>query len=195
MTTGYVYPVAKGVIATFPAFAMSCARAFGALVHMREEGANATITPRVPSDYYPKAIESLAERLATIKGMTTDEIDVQQRSNQESASARATRYRTEWEQETARIDTMLAEVEAWTPPTVQHQNLKTFMAEQLRISRSDKPYAPHMPTMQEAEAWRAEQIETLEDQIDGHTKYMEADVKSCRDANDWIAALAASVSP
>ena len=34
-----------------------------------------------------------------------------------------------------RYETMLAEVEAWQPPTPDHEELKRFMADQLRESK------------------------------------------------------------
>lgn len=47
MPTGYTYPVCEGKITEFPDFALSCARAFGALISMREEPMDAPLPDEI----------------------------------------------------------------------------------------------------------------------------------------------------
>ena len=42
MPTGYTAEILNGEIKTFPEFAKKCARAFGAMIHMRDDSLDAT---------------------------------------------------------------------------------------------------------------------------------------------------------
>lgn len=58
MPTGYTAAVCDGKITEFPAFALQCARAFGALITMRDDAMNAPIPEEIKPDtsYYDKNI-------------------------------------------------------------------------------------------------------------------------------------------
>ena len=43
MATGYTYPVVEGKITEFSEFALGCARAFGAFMHMRDDNSDAPL--------------------------------------------------------------------------------------------------------------------------------------------------------
>ncbi len=63
MPTGYTADIAKGI--TFQQYAWSCARAFGALVMMRDEPSDAPIPEAfTPSDYHVKALAEARAKLA-----------------------------------------------------------------------------------------------------------------------------------
>jgi len=57
MPTGYTYPVVEGKITEFSDFALSCARAFGALITMRDDPHDTPIPETFePSDYNAKKL-------------------------------------------------------------------------------------------------------------------------------------------
>ena len=65
MPTGYTADVMDGKVTDFKLFAMQCARAFGALVIMRDEPLNAEIPDEFsPSNYHFQELEQARERLA-----------------------------------------------------------------------------------------------------------------------------------
>ncbi len=73
MPTGYTaILMEKGQ--TFQEFIMGCARAFGALIEMRDSPNDAPIPDKFePSDYHAKRIIELREKLAKFKLMTDAE--------------------------------------------------------------------------------------------------------------------------
>src|SRR5688572_14375055 len=73
MPTGYTSTLMeKGQ--SFPEFTMLCARAFGALIEMRDESLDATIPEKFePSDYYTDRIAALKAELDTLTSMNASE--------------------------------------------------------------------------------------------------------------------------
>ena len=72
MPTGYTAAIADGV--TFEQFALNCARAFGALIDMRDEPSDAPIPERFePSNYHEKKIAEINDELVRLKEMSQDE--------------------------------------------------------------------------------------------------------------------------
>jgi hypothetical protein len=70
--TGYVHHMVEKN-QTFPQFAMSCARAFGALVEMRDEGMDAKIPDEIkPEPYHKKAAAEARKELVAFEAMTED---------------------------------------------------------------------------------------------------------------------------
>jgi len=73
MPTGYTATLMEKN-QTFPEFIMGCARAFGALIMMRDDPNDATIPDKFePSDYHAKGIIKAREKLAKLKAMTDGE--------------------------------------------------------------------------------------------------------------------------
>ena len=63
MPTGYTYPVADGTITEFSKFALNCSRAFGVLMHMRDEPIDAPIPDKIePTSYYKNQLDELVVR-------------------------------------------------------------------------------------------------------------------------------------
>ena len=68
MPTGYTLDLYDGKDITFEEFALRCARAFGALISMRDEPIDAPIPERFePSDYHLKELEKAKKRLKEVK--------------------------------------------------------------------------------------------------------------------------------
>lgn len=134
MPTGYTADVADGKITEFKDFALQCARAFGAYVHMRDDPGDAPLRPDEPSSYYTEALPKAVEEVKRLRSLTDEEwrdewlADLQRRSTEyRDAIARVSETRT-------RYEAMLAAVQSWTPPSPDHSELKQFMVEQLTKS-------------------------------------------------------------
>lgn len=130
MPTGYTAGIADDV--TFNEFVMSCALGMGALVMMREEPMNAQIPEMFePSDYNTKIIAETTAALERLDCMTIAEAE-------QAASAAYEIVIAEQAKAVHRNDTlrekytaMLEKVEAWQPPSEDHNGLKEFMVEQI----------------------------------------------------------------
>ncbi len=196
MPTGYTADIAKGI--TFQQYAMTCARAFGALIMMRDDPADAAIPEKFePSAYYAKSLKEAQARVAELGAMTPAQVDAAADKDYDTAMARWHKGNAESAALRQKYETMLAAVDAWQPPTANHIELKKFMSEQIRSSiefdcrdsHDDKPVKVS-PT----EWYLAEQKEAMR-----HLGYAAEEnakeVARAADRTTWVAALRASLNP
>ncbi len=196
MPTGYTDAIAKG--ASFNAFVWSCARAFGALVTMRDNAHDAPIPERFePSDYNAKRLaEARAER-ERIVGMTNDGADRAAAEEYEKARESYEKRLAEKAERRASYNAMLAKVRAWTPPSKEHEGLKDFMEEQITKSIDwdcDTRYMDK-PELLTGSRWRKEHLSRLDHDLQYHHDENAKEVARAEQRNAWLAALRASVPP
>lgn len=140
MPTGYTAKLMEQG-QTFEEFVLTCARAFGALVMMRDESPDAPIPEAFePSDYYALSVAGAKERLAELRAMTPAEQDAWA----EAKRAEGITYHDDcikrYREQNARLADMAARVSKWQPPTPDHQDMKTFMLDQISISKEETGY-------------------------------------------------------
>lgn len=194
MPTGYTYPVTEGKVTEFPEFALSCARAFGALIMMRDEPMDAPIPAEFnPSDYNEKRLAESRARLAEIEAMTTDQVEAAALAAYEAAKASHDRYEAEQEAAEQRLDAMMEKVLAWAPPTAEHNGLKDFMIEQINISRRGS-YRSDEPKKVRAAEWQRDQIEQLHHDIGYHAAEQAKEIERTRGRSEWVKALRTSLA-
>lgn len=195
MPTGYTAPVQSGEIADFATFAMQCARAFGALVTMRDEPVDAPIPERFEStDYHARELSAAVARLADLQAMSPEEVArASVKAHADAYASWMERERTRREQR-ARYEVMLAQVDAWEPPTDGHEGLKRFMREQLTESIGfdcGEPYPE--PVSPGPDGWLAAQIEKAEWSAAYHAKADREERERVEGRNRWLADLRASL--
>lgn len=197
MPTGYTADVQSGKVTDFPEFAMQCARAFGALIMMRDDPRNAQIPEQFKpqTSYYDEQITAAKATLADIGALS--EADCQRRAQAEHADALKhwrTRHREKTEQKT-RYEAMIAKTEAWIPPTPDHTELRTFMVKQLResIDFDCSSSYDNEPVAQDAEAWRAATIAKAERDLEYGLKHRQEEIERTDGCNKWVADLRASL--
>lgn len=192
MASGYTAAIKNGI--TFKEYALTCARAFGALVEMRDDPNDAPIPDEVlPSTHYR---DGLAEaEVSRLSALTPEQVKA------EAAKAKATfmkeRAKRNAEQEAlkAKYEAMLAEVRAWTPPTADHKELQQFMATQITESidwdcRPSK--APDLSGYEPA-AWYADALSSARRTVDYHREAWEKEQQRAAERTAWIRALKASL--
>lgn len=140
MPTGYTAKLMESG-ESFEDFVMQCARAFGALVIMRDEPMNAPIPEEFkPSPYYSNSLAEHTKEWRRLASMSEKD----QQSYGLDAKNKAIAMRREWlakyQEENARIEGMRKSVVAWPPPSPDHVGLRDFMLEQLKISLHDTAY-------------------------------------------------------
>jgi hypothetical protein len=146
--------------------------------------------PRVPrTDYMDENILRAKRERSEAAGWTKEEALAQaKKRNDESlayweeANSKALARRRNYER-------MLSEVDAWTPPTPEHVELKKFMIDQLRssIDFDCKVYEPPVPTT--GEEHRQFVIQQAERDVEYYTKERQAEIDRANGANGWITAL------
>lgn len=195
MPTGYTAELMeKGQ--DFREFALKCARAFGACIMQRDDPISQLPKTQEPSDYATKAMKEAQGLLTKLKAMSSDERMAEGvRLRREAVeSARASMLRGQAEDE--RIDGMVVKVTAWEPPTEDHKEFKSFMLEQLRISRNGDWYAGHLAELEKrtAESYFTDALLTAARNIDYYAKEHAKELERTRERNDWINALYRSLS-
>lgn len=195
MPTGYTHAVCDGKVTDFNEFAMNCARAFGALIMMRDEPMDAPIPEEIaPStEYYDRRLTENKKRLGEVQAMTNAEADAAATSEHRDAVAGRRKYLADQDAEAARINAMLAKVRAWTPPTESHVEMKSFMIEQLTISLPGS-YTPAIPALLDGPAWRKKEIESLASSIVRDQAERDKEIERARGRTEWVKALRASLT-
>jgi len=198
MPTGYTHAVQEGKITEFREFAMQCARAFGALILMRDDPADAPIPEEFkPSQWNAEAGEKAKARLAELHSMSDATASAEAaRAHQEAlAEWRARQERKDIERQ--RYEAMLARVRAWEPPSIEHVDFKSFMSSQLEQSIqfdcSDSIY-DDQPEDKTGAVWHAEAVERAMKDIAYHAKNYAEEVARTEGRNQWVRQLRDSLS-
>jgi len=135
MPTGYTHMISEG--ASFEEFALQTARAFGALIHLRDESdvtVEKILEPPKSCTYHEDALEKSKKELEDFLAMDVevlqDEWDVEKKQRIESAES-GIRKAIELDK---KYRAMLAKVRKYVPPTKDHVAHRDFMDEQIQQS-------------------------------------------------------------
>lgn len=133
MPTGYTAKIADGI--TFEEYALGCARAFGALIMMRDEPTDAPIPESFePETYNTRHVAETRDRIAKLNAMTPAQREkacrdyVDKRTAEISASEQRDRDLLK------KYETMLKAVDAYNAPSSEHVEYKKFMRTQIEES-------------------------------------------------------------
>jgi hypothetical protein len=133
MPTGYTSDIKNGI--TFKQFIMGCARAFGALIEMREEPMTATIPDKFSeSKYYDEKLLDANADLSRIQSMTKEECEQVSLDAHRIQVTSNNKHIQEHLDLQKKYEAMLAEVHKWIPPSKDHTELKEFMIKQIEES-------------------------------------------------------------
>jgi len=194
MPTGYTAEIAKGI--TFEEFVCQCARAFGALIHLRDEPLSSDIPDEViPSDYHAKALvgaeikykEALEIKEEQAKHLAKEEFDAEMLSYQDRLYEKHELKR--------KYEDMLAKVRAWNPPTTEHEGLKKFMIEQLTSSIDFDCSTDYIevPKLKSPKEWCEKNISNKLWNYNYHKEENEKEIQRCKERTEWVKALKESL--
>jgi len=125
MPTGYTLDLYDGKDITFEEFVLKCARAFGALIDMRDEPMDAPIPERFePSDYHLKELEIAKKRLKEIKKWNEERAEQEAERAYQEALKRREEFIKKNKLIRKRYEDMLSKVQKWKLPTSDHEDLK-----------------------------------------------------------------------
>lgn len=198
MPTGYTADVEDGTITELKDFALKCARAIGYLIRMRDAGRDAPIEEMQPSTYHSKAIDLAEERLSQLTALTdaewAEKLDSERQSQIDHYESALAEDRINNE----RYALMLDKVQAWTPPTPNHQGLKDFMIQQLETSMGDSSYYERALENAKANRKSLEQFKTDTLDVARRTLYSSQqawgeEIARVAEANAWVQALRSSL--
>lgn len=197
MPTGYTAAVSDGTVTDFPDFALQCARAFGALIMMRDEPSDAPIPEAFqPSDYSETQLEKATARVFELQDMTLEVCDAAALADYNTqCESRANRMR-EKALTRDRYEAMLNKVKAWEPPTTDHIGMKEFMVQQLEesIKFDCSGYSESPLIQQNGSEWRDSQLAVAKREIAYHTKSNAEELERTATRNAWVKALRESLA-
>jgi hypothetical protein len=193
MPTGYTACIEDGN-PTFREFALRCARAFGALIHMRDEPLDKPLEPRKGDDtYYRKRLEEAKERLQEAKKVTLTKAKAYCIERFDKDVVEWTEREAERNRILAKYAYMTARVMSWKPPTPEHTGLRDFMLSQIKDSTKWLGEPRLYPVMMDPAEYRAREIREAADDIDRATKALLEEASKVASTNKWIKDLEASL--
>lgn len=195
MPTGYTAKVEDGSITELKDYILTCARAFGALVHMRDDSLDKQMERCEPSDYHIKNLKIANDELEEFYKISDEDMEIEITKKYENELKGNKDYYEEGETQNARYDSMLKKVNNWIPPTKEHEALKEFAIQQISISKSDyhKSYKDKLPERLTLSEYKNMKEKQLKDNIDYHKKGYQKEVEKCKNANKWIDSLVESL--
>lgn len=196
--TGYTQAVVEKD-QTFEQFAMSCARAFGALIEMRDDPMDAAIPEEFkPSGYRNEAIISSGDELKRLISMTASEaFDYGAAKIKADIDYTESRI-SEIAARNGKLKAMIEKVRQWEPPSPDHTNLKEFMIKQLNESIESPQYSEDnlaLAKQKDAMQEYSEAIKQIMRNIEYHQKEMAKEAALYTDRNQWIRQLRESLKP
>jgi hypothetical protein len=196
MPTGYTAEIYDGKEVTFKDFVMECARAFGALITMRDDPSHTAIPEEfLPSMWNADELEKARARLAQVRSWDEEQSESESQKDYSEAMQHWHKRIIEMAELCLRYEAMLAKVQAWEPPTANHQGLKDFMIQQLESSIDfDCCYKLDMPHKLPGGDYKAQQIKAAERDIQYHTAEQKKEVERTQERNAWVRALRESLS-
>lgn len=195
MATGYTADIAKGI--TFNQFALSCARAFGALIVMRDAPLGTEIPEKFKPDiaYYDEMLAKSATELNGLNAMTDAELvescsDIWEENVKAYKKAVASNIELR-----NKYNAMLKRVIEWTPPSPDHEGLKDFMAKQIRESiKFDCDYMPKEPKIITPREYYTKRRDELLEKIKYYNEEKQKEIDLVNSRNEWIKQLRESLS-
>lgn len=201
MPTGYTSPLYEGEEISFEQFVLRCARAFGALITLRDEPLDKEIPEDFPpreDSYYERELPKRRERLEWLHGLTSEQAE----ANAEGEFERALTYWKETQEKYAAMRTrylaMLKKVEAWQPPTEEHVPLKEFMVSQITDSiEHDCPGERNtlygVPIRQNGQEWLESEIKETERMIEMAEEEIQKEKERAAGRSAWVRNLRESL--
>ncbi len=189
MPTGYTAGIEKGM--SFQKFALQCARNFGALIEMRDEPMDAEIKLPVYSDYHEKELDKARKELKRLEGLTATQAMAACESDQKHEADSAAEYERSKIELRKKYQAMLIEVNAWNPPSPDHNGLKQFMVRQLEesISFDCSPNMPRQIESMEPSVWLLNKKKKAIHDIEYHEKENQKEIERVSQRRVWVSGL------
>lgn len=196
MATGYTYGVEDGTVTSFREFATQCSRAMGAAMHQRDYGnVNEGITEySFGVDRLEIAVVSAGLEMEIARRRSDENWAAEYETYISSETASHEEQLKRWHLATSRYGSMILKVEAWEPPTTEHEGMKTFMLDQLQMSLQSLRNEPAFtPFYKSAEEYKLGNIAGSEIMLEQAKKQLENAEASRAEQNAWVRALYASL--
>lgn len=192
MPTGFTDAVGSGEVTDFSEYALTCARAFGACVMIRDTPISSEIPVFEVSDYHANRWMEAREKLKEFESMDdSSRRELYEKENAADVEA-AKRRIEEKNQRRERYEKMLEKARAFTPPSPEHDNYAKFIVEQLEKSIEwdcDTEIDEQSMTQIPFEEWQQRKLKTLNRNVSYHAKENENEIENTATRNKWVRQL------
>jgi len=193
MPTGYTAKLMEEG-QTFQEFIMGCARAFGALIDMRDAPHDDPVPEKLePSSWHAKRLIETKETWARLKSMNDLEKEAFGQSRKDEAIKQEHESFGRCHAEDLRLANMEAQVKAWIHPTPDHKELRDFMLQQINISKHRRESSMGTIQRKPAIAYYVEAISRASSDITYHTEGNAEEIARADGRNEWLQQLRASI--
>lgn len=197
MPTGFTSILEEQPDLPFADFALRCARGMGVCIMQRDEPLDVPPVEKVePHPCYRESLDQAYEQARKLETMTSAAATRRAKEEHREAVASNKRFREIHENERRVFGRMLAEVEAWKPPSPEHEGLKRFMRDQLTLSMPSPGSKPYQcdETLVSGQEWLTRARKKAAEDVEYHAKKYREAVKQADEATAWIVALRTSLS-
>lgn len=196
MPTGYTKEIYEGKEISAKDFIMRCARAFGACIEMRDESLNKKIPEQFETnDFYLQQIEATKRELEYYENMSIEQAQEFCDQEYEKEVQADKEYKNEKEQLEKRYKKILDEVTLWKPPSLDHDNLKQFCINQLKISiKFDCCYYPKEIEKKDPHIWLRDKITRCYKDLQYYSGKYKKEIEKVNNNNLWVKQLIESFS-
>jgi hypothetical protein len=197
MPTGYTAAIKDGI--SFEQYALSCARAFGALVVTRDEPADAPIPNELePSFFNKKALEEAEEKLRILRLLSDEGCHREMEKERQGLIDSAQKQIADNNDLHCKYLHLLAQTKAYLPPSPDHEEFKKFMVDQIEQSIDfdcrGNYYTDELKKFPASVGeWRNKKIDKLMQDISYHTKENAEEINMTNSRNLWIKQLRESL--
>ena len=193
MPTGYTEKLMKSD-QTFQEFILECAKHF---IIFKDSSDNTSILDKFePSEYTIKKLIELNEKLERFKSMNIAEIiNFNKKAKSEKINLCIENYENALN-ENNRLRKMEIQIYKWIPPTKKHQELKSFMIQQLNISKNDIDFLYILRLKEETKSetsYYPEAIENILKDIKYYITKKEKEIIQAQERTEWMQELKLSI--
>ena len=198
MPTGYTADIEKGI--SFKEYALGCARAFGALVTMRDDPSDAEIPDKFEPDSYH--LDQMAkDNLRKQEVLNMTKLEAEQAAVIKYNEERLYHLKGIKEKNELRkkYNAMLQQAQSYKAPTPDHENFRKFMIEQIVDSIDfDCGGSYHEEALAgieklSGEKWRQKELDKLDKSIAYHREHYNKEKQRCKERTRWVQELKRSL--
>lgn len=193
MPTGYTADIGKGI--SFREFILRCARGMGACIMQRDDPSNDPPKLQEVSDYHKIKLAEAETTLKEIREMPDDVAEQKAKEESESEIASIEDGIRKNNDLRDKYRAMLSRVEAWQPPTSEHDGLKDFMEQQIKQSIDFDCGGSYYQDQLEkrlpisAHEWKAKHLKNALWNFNYHKDELSKEIERTEARNNWIKRL------
>ena len=199
MPTGYTAQIADGI--TFKEYALGCARAFVALIEMRDDPSGAPIPEEfVASSYHADTVANAEASLRELELMDAETAQ----ARADAAAKKDMAYHTKAIADSlvlrGKYEAMLESAQAYIAPSDDHREFKAFMVSQIKDSiKFDCGSDYHQRQIaqmnhQTGAEWIADQRANLQREVEYHSGGLAAERERAAERTAWVKQLKESLA-